>query len=189
MSPTGSKRGRGVKRRPRAKGKKPVTEVGATTPVSSDQAASNCSFCGKSQRDVRKLIHGPGVCICDECVELCQDILAPSGEEETTVSPEEWEIVRRLPPAAALRASSEGRSPREGGGAADDEGSRATNERGGLMALVPEAGALPRRGSCARPRQRAAVGAARGPISPIASAKTGSARSIISSVAVSEMRK
>lgn len=93
-----------MKRRPRAKGKKPVTEVGATTPVSSDQAAPNCSFCGKSQRDVRKLIHGPGVCICDECVELCQDILAPSGEEETTVSPEEWEIVRRLPPAAALRA-------------------------------------------------------------------------------------
>jgi hypothetical protein len=66
--------------------------------------APNCSFCGKSQRDARKLIHGPGACICDECVELCQDILAPSGDHETTVTPEEWEIVRRLAPAAALRA-------------------------------------------------------------------------------------
>lgn len=34
-----------------------------------------CSFCGKSQEQVRKLIAGPGVYICDECVELCNDIL------------------------------------------------------------------------------------------------------------------
>jgi hypothetical protein len=34
-----------------------------------------CSFCGKSQHDVKKLIAGPGVCICDECVELCTDII------------------------------------------------------------------------------------------------------------------
>ena len=34
-----------------------------------------CSFCGKSQEDVRKLVAGPGVYICDECVELCNDIL------------------------------------------------------------------------------------------------------------------
>ena len=32
-----------------------------------------CSFCGKSQREVRKLIAGPTVFICDECVELCMD--------------------------------------------------------------------------------------------------------------------
>ena len=30
-----------------------------------------CSFCGKSQKQVRKLIAGPGVYICDECIELC----------------------------------------------------------------------------------------------------------------------
>ena len=35
-----------------------------------------CSFCGKSQRQVRKLIAGPGVYICDECIELCNDIIA-----------------------------------------------------------------------------------------------------------------
>ena len=34
-----------------------------------------CSFCGKSQEQVRKLIAGPGVYICDECVDLCNEIL------------------------------------------------------------------------------------------------------------------
>ena len=34
-----------------------------------------CSFCGKSQHEVRKLIAGPSVYICDECVELCNDII------------------------------------------------------------------------------------------------------------------
>ena len=34
-----------------------------------------CSFCGKSQHEVRKLIAGPSVFICDECVELCTDII------------------------------------------------------------------------------------------------------------------
>ena len=34
-----------------------------------------CSFCGKSQHEVRKLIAGPTVYICNECVELCKDIL------------------------------------------------------------------------------------------------------------------
>jgi hypothetical protein len=39
----------------------------------------HCSFCGKSQHDVRKLIAGPTVFICDECVELCNEII---GNEE-----------------------------------------------------------------------------------------------------------
>ena len=34
-----------------------------------------CSFCGKTQEEVRKLVAGPSVYICDECVELCNDIL------------------------------------------------------------------------------------------------------------------
>src|SRR5437660_5605467 len=40
-----------------------------------------CSFCGKSQHEVRKLIAGPTVFICDECVELCMDII---GEENNS---------------------------------------------------------------------------------------------------------
>jgi hypothetical protein len=35
-----------------------------------------CSFCGKSQHEVRKLIAGPTVFVCDECVELCMDIIS-----------------------------------------------------------------------------------------------------------------
>ena len=34
-----------------------------------------CSFCGKTQDQVKKLIAGPDVCICDECIELCNEIL------------------------------------------------------------------------------------------------------------------
>src|SRR5436305_13473528 len=39
-----------------------------------------CSFCGKSQRQVKKLIAGPGVYICDECIDLCHEII----DEELT---------------------------------------------------------------------------------------------------------
>jgi ATP-dependent Clp protease ATP-binding subunit ClpX len=39
-----------------------------------------CSFCGKSQKQVKKLIAGPGVYICDECIDLCNEII----EEELT---------------------------------------------------------------------------------------------------------
>lgn len=38
-----------------------------------------CSFCGKSQREVRKLIAGPFVFICDECIELCDDLVREEG--------------------------------------------------------------------------------------------------------------
>jgi ATP-dependent Clp protease ATP-binding subunit ClpX len=42
-----------------------------------------CSFCGKSQRQVRKLIAGPGVYICDECIELCNDIIAEEASRDS----------------------------------------------------------------------------------------------------------
>ncbi|OUR61003.1 ATP-dependent protease ATP-binding subunit ClpX [Colwellia sp. 39_35_sub15_T18] len=45
-----------------------------------------CSFCGKSQHEVRKLIAGPSVFVCDECVELCNDIIR---EEIKEISPKE----------------------------------------------------------------------------------------------------
>ncbi len=43
-----------------------------------------CSFCGKSQHEVRKLIAGPSVFICDECVELCNDIIREEIQESTS---------------------------------------------------------------------------------------------------------
>jgi len=41
-----------------------------------------CSFCGKSQKQVKKLIAGPGVYICDECIDLCNDIIAEECDQE-----------------------------------------------------------------------------------------------------------
>lgn len=60
-----------------------------------------CSFCGKSQNEVRKLIAGPSVFICDECVELCNDIIREEIEEKqgptiTTRLPTPKEINRIL---------------------------------------------------------------------------------------------
>ncbi len=44
----------------------------------------NCSFCGKSQKEVKKLIAGPTVYICDECIGLCNDIIAEEIDREET---------------------------------------------------------------------------------------------------------
>ena len=46
-----------------------------------------CSFCGKSQDQVRRLVAGPGVFICDECVELCNEVIyeePPAGSQSQT---------------------------------------------------------------------------------------------------------
>lgn len=44
----------------------------------------NCNFCGKSQKEVKKLIAGPGVYICDECIELCNDIIYEDSVKTVT---------------------------------------------------------------------------------------------------------
>jgi ATP-dependent Clp protease ATP-binding subunit ClpX len=51
-----------------------------------------CSFCGKSQKQVRKLIAGPGVYICDECIELCNEIIVEELGNPTTETLEEIEL-------------------------------------------------------------------------------------------------
>lgn len=57
-----------------------------------------CSFCGKSQNEVKKLIAGPSVFVCDECVELCNDII----KEETHEKPESAEV--KLPKPKEIAA-------------------------------------------------------------------------------------
>ena len=61
-------------------------------------AQLRCSFCGKGREEVRKLIAGPTVYICDECVDLCNDIIAEDleGRQETLSSklPKPKEISR-----------------------------------------------------------------------------------------------
>ncbi len=59
-----------------------------------------CSFCGKSQHEVRKLIAGPSVFVCDECVELCNDIIR---EEISEISPKESK--EALPSPIEIRES------------------------------------------------------------------------------------
>ena len=49
-----------------------------------------CSFCGKSQKQVIKLIAGPGVYICDECIELCIEIIEEEKVESIDSSPEDY---------------------------------------------------------------------------------------------------
>ena len=52
--------------------------------------ALKCSFCGKSQKQVIKLIAGPGVYICDECIELCVEIIEEEKVEKLETSSEEY---------------------------------------------------------------------------------------------------
>ncbi|WP_300278017.1 ATP-dependent Clp protease ATP-binding subunit ClpX [Peptacetobacter sp.] len=58
-----------------------------------DKKQLKCSFCGKTQDQVRRLIAGPDVCICDECVELCEDIIKEEFEEAS----EETTSIESLP--------------------------------------------------------------------------------------------
>ena len=53
-----------------------------TEKASSGEKLLYCSFCGKSQHEVRKLIAGPSVFICDECIELCNDIIREEIQAE-----------------------------------------------------------------------------------------------------------
>ncbi|HVF29832.1 MAG TPA: ATP-dependent Clp protease ATP-binding subunit ClpX [Pyrinomonadaceae bacterium] len=45
-----------------------------------------CSFCGKSQNDVKKLIAGPGVYVCNECIDICNEIINDDEQTETTTT-------------------------------------------------------------------------------------------------------
>ncbi len=69
--------------------------------VFEDNGSVRCSFCGKSQDEVRRVIAGPGVYICDECIELCQEIidddyLKADGETELKDIPKPQEIAKTL---------------------------------------------------------------------------------------------
>ena len=76
-----------------------------------------CSFCGKSQDEVRKLIAGPTVYICDECIDLCNDIIAEECDQEENLSSTSavpkpsMAIGRPLARTAAVRRSEPGARP------------------------------------------------------------------------------
>ncbi|MDP9243673.1 MAG: ATP-dependent Clp protease ATP-binding subunit ClpX, partial [Chloroflexota bacterium] len=60
-----------------------------------------CSFCGKSQEQVRKLIAGQGVYICDECINLCQEII----EEEMLEAPRAKPAAAKLPNPPQIKSA------------------------------------------------------------------------------------
>ena len=61
------------------------------------EAHLKCSFCGKSQDQVRKLIAGPGVYICDECIDLCNEILDEELLDNQAKYPNSEQIKKKLP--------------------------------------------------------------------------------------------
>ena len=61
-----------------------------------------CSFCGKSEREVHRMIQGPGVRICDECVQLCMRILGEEFEDEDTAITED--IPDQLPTPKEIKS-------------------------------------------------------------------------------------
>jgi ribosome biogenesis SPOUT family RNA methylase Rps3 len=66
-----------------------------------------CSFCGKNQNDVRKLIAGPSVFICDECVAVCLEIIAEDTRltDVTVVEPPDLRVTAPQAPGLAVRCS------------------------------------------------------------------------------------
>ena len=72
-----------------------------TTSSKGPKVPYRCSFCGKSQEQVRKLIAGQGVYICDECINLCQEII----EEELLEAPRAKAAVAKLPNPRQITAA------------------------------------------------------------------------------------
>ena len=54
-----------------------------------------CSFCGKSQKQVKKLIAGPGVYICDECIDLCNEIIDEELSQPSELGFDELQNLRK----------------------------------------------------------------------------------------------
>ena len=65
-----------------------------------DESRLKCSFCGKSQEQVKKLIAGPDVFICDECVDLCNSIIDAELYEEE----EGYELTENIPSPKEIKA-------------------------------------------------------------------------------------
>jgi ATP-dependent Clp protease ATP-binding subunit ClpX len=68
-----------------------------------DKPTLKCSFCGKSQEHVKRLIAGPNVYICDECIELCNEILEEELAIYQSVEDSEWEL-SNLPKPIGIKA-------------------------------------------------------------------------------------
>src|SRR5258706_15810898 len=93
-------------RRPRARRQpgSPRTPVTTSSTSKGPKVPYRCSFCGKSQEQVRKLIAGQGVYICDECINLCQEII----EEEMLETPRPKPAAAKLPNPRLIKDALDG---------------------------------------------------------------------------------
>jgi len=66
--------------------------------VSYNDAVPRCTFCGKSENQVRKLVTGSGAAICDECIELCVDIISEERDKDAQLN------ILQLPKPAQISA-------------------------------------------------------------------------------------
>ena len=86
------------------------TEIPGSDAPEAEVELFACSFCGKSQKQVKKLIAGPGTYICDECVALCAEIISDESEGELKPTDEQqaaaWSAMLKSKGAAA-RATEE----------------------------------------------------------------------------------
>lgn len=69
-----------------------------------DSKVMRCSFCGKTQDQVEKLIAGPGVCICDECIELCLGIIEEESSYSRKSKKNKETSVKTLPKPSEIKA-------------------------------------------------------------------------------------
>ncbi|HND85324.1 MAG TPA: ATP-dependent Clp protease ATP-binding subunit ClpX [Pseudobdellovibrionaceae bacterium] len=66
--------------------------------MSREPGVLKCSFCGKSQKEVKKLIAGPGVYICDECIDLCNDIIVEEKQKDASTK-----VLAKVPTPAEIK--------------------------------------------------------------------------------------
>lgn len=81
-------------------------------PTAQKKFIANCSFCGKPDNKVKKLIAGPGVYICNECIDLCSGIVKKSAVATPHIAPWEHElsldqVLASLGPVATSQAQAE----------------------------------------------------------------------------------
>ena len=68
-----------------------------------DKREIRCSFCGRTQDEVKRIIAGPGAYICNECVEICADLIADEAEQERAEA--RFELGDKLPTPAEIKKS------------------------------------------------------------------------------------
>jgi ATP-dependent protease Clp ATPase subunit len=120
----------------------------AANTTRANRSEYRCSFCGKAQTEVRTLVAGPGVFICDECVYLCRPIIEKKNKPTTQVVPSL--LPDNAPTEALLKALAAHDGALERIGAAMQDIADILRERGVSWAIIGEALAVSRQAAWKR---------------------------------------